>query len=55
MKDMLTRLKAEHTTLNCLSMMTTFKEYTDMVGMPALMELEQKYKIDEFKNRVNPS
>ena len=52
MKDMLYRLKTDHTTRDCLSMMTSFKEYTDIVGMPRLMELEQKYKVEEFKNRL---
>lgn len=53
MKKMLLELKANHTTRESLDMMTTFKEYTDIVGMPQLMEMEQKYQIDEFKKKLN--
>ena len=52
MQKMLAELKANHTTRESLDQMTTFEEYTTMVGMPELMAMEQKYKIDDFKAKT---
>ncbi|SBW05873.1 2,3-dimethylmalate lyase [uncultured delta proteobacterium] len=49
MQKVLADLKANHTTRGALDMMTTFEEYTNIVGMPDLMAMEKKYKVDEFK------
>ncbi len=52
MKKMLGELKKNHTTRESLDQMTTFEEYTAMVGMPELMEMENKYKVDDFKAKA---
>ena len=52
MKAMLAELKKNHTTRESLDSMTTFEEYTTIVGMPELVAMEQKYKVDEFKNNL---
>lgn len=52
MQNILTELKVKNTTGNALDMMTTFTEYTDIVGMPTLMDMEKKYRIDEFKEKT---
>ncbi len=51
MQKMLAALKADDTTRGCLDRMTTFSEYTGIVGMPALMELEDRYRVDAFKDK----
>ena len=51
MQSVLADLKARNTTRESLAKMTTFSEYTNIVGMPALMEMEGKYRIDEFKEK----
>jgi 2-methylisocitrate lyase-like PEP mutase family enzyme len=53
MQKMLAELKAKHTTREYLDNMTTFEEYNNMVGMARLVEMEGKYKIDEFKSKAN--
>jgi carboxyvinyl-carboxyphosphonate phosphorylmutase len=53
MREMLAELKAKHTTREYLDHMTTFEEYNNMVGMARLVEMEGKYKIDEFKGKLN--
>ena len=52
MQKMLGELKANSTTRNSLDQMVTFEEYTTMVGMPELMAMEQKYKVDAFKDKL---
>lgn len=49
MQQMLAELKANHTTRESLDRMATFEEYTNMVGMPDLLAMERKYKVDDFK------
>ncbi|MDR0511913.1 MAG: hypothetical protein LBG93_02265, partial [Treponema sp.] len=52
MQSMLAELKAKHTTRDYLDNMTTFDEYTTIVGMKELLAMESKYKVDEFKGTV---
>lgn len=52
MRRILAELKAKNTTRDALDMMTTFSEYTDIVGMPALMDMEKKYRVAEFKEKT---
>ena len=49
MQKMLAELKTKNTTRDYLDNMTTFDEYTNMVGMKELLAMESKYKVDEFK------
>ena len=51
MQKLFAELKEKNTTRDYLDNMTTFKEYTDIVGMPQLVEIEQKYKVDVFKQK----
>ncbi|MDR2076123.1 MAG: isocitrate lyase/PEP mutase family protein [Desulfovibrio sp.] len=50
MRQTLAHLKEKGTTREYIDHMTTFKEYTDIVGMPVLLEMERRYKVDEFKS-----
>lgn len=52
MQRMLRELKANHTTRESLDQMTTFDGYTTMVGMPELIAMENKYKVDKFKAKL---
>jgi 2-methylisocitrate lyase-like PEP mutase family enzyme len=49
MKEILVDLKARHTTKGSLDRMTSFSEYTTMVGMPHLLAMEQRYRTDSFR------
>ena len=42
-------LKENHTTKYFMDNMTQFNEFTDMVGMQELVEMEQRYRVDDFK------
>ena len=49
MQGVLAELRRKETTRECLDRMTTFKEYTDMVGLPGLEQMEKRYAVDAFK------
>lgn len=49
MQRVLAELKDRHTTSESMAQMTTFAEYTKMVGMEELTAREQRYKTDEFR------
>ena len=51
MQTMLGELKVNCTTRDSLNQMATFEEYTNIVGMQELMAMEQKYKVDVFKEK----
>lgn len=42
-------LKEENTTAGVLDDVTTFKEFTDIVGMEELQEMEKKYRTDDYR------
>ena len=49
MKKMLEQLKREGTSENCIDQMTTFHEFTDIVGLPELQQREAQFKTYEFR------
>lgn len=52
MEKILADLKANHTTRGSLEQVTTFAEYTKMVGLEELVAREQKYKVLEFRGKI---
>lgn len=49
MQKAMLELKAENTTEGVLDYATTFSEFTNMVGMPELQEMEKKYRTDSYR------
>jgi 2-methylisocitrate lyase-like PEP mutase family enzyme len=51
MQKMLAIFKADNTTMNCMDMMTGFEEFSEIVGLQDLLDMESCYKVDEFKKK----
>lgn len=49
MRSMLEQLKREGTSAGCVDQMTTFNEFTGIVGLPELQRREEKFKTYEFR------
>lgn len=49
MREMLEQLKREGTSAGCVDRMTTFNEFTGIVGLPELQRREEKFKTYEFR------
>lgn len=49
MKHMLEQLKKEGTSAGCIDQMTTFNEFTSIVGLPELQKREARFKTYEFR------
>lgn len=50
MQKMLMQLKAEETNANVMKDMTTFAEFTTMVGLPQLQEQEKHFHTDNYRH-----
>ncbi len=49
MQAVLSELREKDTTGGVLEKLATFKEYTDIVGLPQLEQMEKRYEVDTFK------
>ena len=49
MQKVMRALKEENTTAGILDDVTTFNEFTDIVGMKELQEMEKKYRTDDYR------
>lgn len=49
MRQMLEQLKREGTSAGCVEQMTTFNEFTGIVGLPELQKREARFKTYEFR------